>query len=82
MEQVHSIKSLADGIELKPAQSSNVKAVGYSPEHKLLVVQFHNGGRYAYRDVAPEDHAAFVGAKSLGSHFKQHVLGKYAHTPL
>lgn len=62
-------------IEMKPVTSNQVAAVGYCAESKTLAVTFTRGGGavYHYPDVSPEQHAAFIGAESIGTHFGQHI---------
>lgn len=67
-------------VDMKPVDSSNVAAVGYEPGEKgegVLHVQFKNGGRYRYQGVSPAHHEDLIGAKSIGSHFYNHVAGKF-----
>lgn len=54
--------------EMKPVQSSNMKAVGYDPQTKAMYIDFHNA-RYRVDQVEPEHHAALMAADSKGSHF-------------
>lgn len=65
----------APHIELKPVSSSQVKAIGYDPVTKTLACVFaHGPGHvYHYPNVTPEQHAAFVGAESIGTHFGKHI---------
>lgn len=75
-------------IELSPVESNQVKAVGYDPETKTLAVTFTRGtgAIYHYPDVTPEQHAAFIGAESIGSHFGKHIkplsFKKFAAEPV
>lgn len=39
-------------MQLTPIRSLNVRAVGYHPGSRTLVVDFHSGGTYEYYDVA------------------------------
>jgi hypothetical protein len=39
-------------VHLTPIRSTNVRAVGYHPGSRTLVVDFHSGGTYEYYDVA------------------------------
>lgn len=39
-------------MHLTPIRSRNVRAVGYHPGSRTLVVDFHSGGTYEYYDVA------------------------------
>lgn len=69
-------------VDMKPVDSSNVAAVGYEPGEKgegVLHVQFKNGGRYSYQGVSPAHHEDLIGAKSIGSHFYNHIQGKFPH---
>lgn len=66
--------------DMKPVESSNVKAVGYDPQSRVMHVQFHSGNHYSYADVPPATHEALVKADSVGKHFNQHVMGKYQHS--
>lgn len=61
-------------IPLTPVKSSQVAAIGYDPASKTLAVTFTRGSHvYHYPEVSPETHLAFVGAKSIGSFFGQHI---------
>lgn len=62
-------------IELKPVVSSQIKAVGYSPELKTLAISFTRGpcNVYCYENVSQETADAFIGSESLGAHFGQHI---------
>lgn len=62
-------------IELKPVESSQVKAIGYCEETKTLAVQFTRGTMaiYHYHDVEPETHKAFIGSDSIGVFFGQRI---------
>lgn len=63
-------------IPLTPVASNQVKAVGYDPVTQTLAVQFNYGkALYQYPNVTPEQHAAFVGAESIGKHFGAHIQG-------
>lgn len=66
-------------VDMKPVDSSNVAAVGYEPDSNVLHVQFKNGGRYSYEGVSPAHHEDLIGAKSVGSHFYNHIQGKFPH---
>ncbi len=62
-----------------PVNSSMISAVGYDAASKTMHVRFPNGSHYAYEGVSPEQHAALVGAKSIGKHFGQNVRGQFKH---
>ena len=62
-------------IALQPVKSSQVKAIGHDPATNTLAVQFAHGAGaiYHYPNVTADMHAKFVGAKSIGKHFDQHI---------
>jgi hypothetical protein len=62
-------------ITMLPVRSSQVAAVGYSPERKTLAVTFIRGAGaiYHYEQIEPDVYAAFVGAESIGSYFGKHI---------
>lgn len=62
-------------IPMTPVESSQVAAVGYSPERKTLAVTFIHGARaiYHYEQVEPQVHADFISAASIGKYFGQHI---------
>lgn len=62
-------------IELKPVDSSQVRAIGYDPATQTLACSFvHGAGAiYHYAGVSPETHAAFIAAESIGKFFGQHI---------
>lgn len=62
-----------------PLNSTLVQAVSYSPESRVAHVEFLHGGTYAYHDVPPEDHHAFVNAESHGSHFAKVFKATHGH---
>lgn len=74
MSQNHkqAIKPLT--VDLHKVESSQIEQIGYSAEHKTLVVHFKRGSGavYEYPGVTPEQFAAFKGADSIGSFFGKH----------
>lgn len=61
-------------MDLIPVESSNIRAVGYDAERKLLRVVFRDGVVYEGDDVSQELHAAFMAASSKGR-FAARYLG-------
>ena len=59
-------------MEMRPVDSSNIKAVGYDPSTRVMRVEFHHGGSYEHRDVGPAEHEALISASSVGSHYHRH----------
>lgn len=48
--------------------SSNIVSVGYDPASEILELEFHGGAVYRYDGVTAEEHAALIGADSIGSY--------------
>ncbi len=67
-------------MKLTSVTSSAIKAIGHDADKKILHVQFHTGAVYEFRGVDENAHAELMGAPSVGSHFNNHVLGKYEST--
>lgn len=62
-------------IELKPVESSQIKAIGYDAETHTLAVAFKYGvgAIYHYPEVQAETHEQFVNAESIGQFFGKHI---------
>ena len=60
--------------------SSNIEAIGYSPETKVLRVRFRGGSLYDHHDFSAEDHESFMASDSKGSHYHANIKGKFKHT--
>ena len=58
--------------------SSNIKSIGYSPQEKLLEVEFTNGSVYDYPEVEQSLYDAFIGASSHGSFFHENIKYNYS----
>lgn len=63
---------------MQEVKSSNISHVGYDPATNELRIRFTRGGEYLYRGVSEEEHAALMGAESIGKHFQAHIRTKYA----
>lgn len=63
-------------MDLTPVTSSSIEAIGHDPEKFELHVKFRSGATHVYSAVSVENHAAFLGAESIGSHFHKHIRGK------
>ncbi len=62
---------------LQPVKSSNIESVGYDPASKTMQVKFRSGSTHQYSGIAPEVHAAFMGASSHGAYYAARVRGRY-----
>lgn len=62
-------------IELNAVNSSQVKAIGYDPETKVLAVTFTRGtgAVYHYPNVEQQTFDAFKAAESIGGFFGKHI---------
>ena len=61
---------------MKPVSSSNIKEVGHDPDTNTLGIRFHDGSLFHYPNVTADEHAAFINADSLGSHFHKNIRSK------
>lgn len=66
--------------DLQPVSSSALAAVGYDAAVRVLIVQTRSGHRYTYSDVTAEEHAALLGADSIGKHWLAVFRGKRGET--
>ncbi len=62
-------------IPLTPVESSQIAAIGHDPATNTLAIQFKSGAApvYHYANFSADDFNAFMGAKSIGSHFSKHI---------
>jgi hypothetical protein len=65
-------------MDRQPVQSSNITSVGYSPESKVLEIEFSSGGIYQYANVPASEHAALIAAPSVGKYFHAHIKSQYS----
>jgi KTSC domain len=68
--------------ELRPVISSNIDAIGYNGEARILTIRFlRKPGKaaalYRYFDVPASKYEEFMRAKSKGSYFRDEILNKY-----
>jgi hypothetical protein len=66
-------------MKMKNVSSMTIESVGHNPDTNTLRVRFRNGVEYDYANVNAEQHAAFIGAESVGSHFHSNIKGKFEH---
>lgn len=62
--------------------SSNIDAVGYDPDTKLLQINFLNGTSYQYDGVPEYVAQGLVDASSVGQYFNANVKDSYGYTKL
>lgn len=66
----------AERIPLEAIESSNLAALGYNPEKRILAVQFKNGRIFHYSDCSLELMTEFYTAQSKGSYYAKNIRGK------
>jgi hypothetical protein len=67
----YMVSKTENKIEMIPVRSSNIQAVGYDPEHSILVVQFSEGRQYEYSNVTVDVFERLATAGSIGSAFNE-----------
>lgn len=61
-----------------PVSSTNIAAIAYDGDGRILGVQFTTGGEYWYHGVPHSVYQGFLGAGSKGSYFGTFVRNAYA----
>jgi KTSC domain len=59
-------------------QSSNLAAVDHDDWSDTLIIEFHNGGVYAYDNVPRSEYVGLLRASSHGGYFHAHVKNRYS----
>lgn len=60
-----------------PVRSSVIASIGYSPEDRILEIEFHTGRLYHYLDVPPQQYALLMEAESKGRYFNTSIRDQY-----
>lgn len=68
------IKDIVDKTPLIKIISSNINALGYNEEHRVLRVLFKNGGNYIYMNVEPEIWNSLKLSESKGRTLNESVV--------
>lgn len=63
-------------MKMSSVTSSNIHSIGHDPETSELHVKFKSGATHAYSGVSAAEHAALIGAESVGSHFHKNIRSK------
>ncbi len=61
-----------------PVTSSNISSIGYDEEHKILEIEFQDGGIYQYFAVPEYAYVGLMSTSSHGSYFHRHIKDRYA----
>lgn len=67
-------------VEMNNVVSSNICAIGYNDEEKVLRVRFANGGLYQYTEVPRLVYDEFKKSNSVGRYFSAVIRGKFPFT--
>jgi hypothetical protein len=59
------------GVTLTPVFSKTVSSMGYSPERKVMIIEFNNNSLYEYYDVTQELFDSVKQDESIGSRIKK-----------
>lgn len=60
-------------MEFIKVDSSQLEAVAYDAENKVLQVEFKGGSVYEYENVEPSIHEGLMKAESIGRFFNQNI---------
>jgi hypothetical protein len=71
-------------MELVSVESSNVDAIGYDAERKVLIVRFKgtflgNGAIYEYEEVSADKHSRLMAADSKGGFLNREIKGSHSY---
>jgi hypothetical protein len=62
---------------MKPVSSKAIAAIGYEAKTRTMRVRFNSGPKlYDFPNFDASEHAAFVGAASIGQHYHAHIRGR------
>lgn len=64
-------------MEVIKIESSNIDAIGYDLEKKLLEIVFKSGARYRYFRVDQEVFSDLMDSDSKGRFFASHIKGRF-----
>lgn len=74
---------MTDSANMRPVQSSNLKAIGYNPDSRELFVQMvRNDSVYKYAGVSLNLFERFTNAESKGRFFVREIKDKFETTKL
>ena len=69
-------------MERTPVSSSNISAIGYDLDSKVLEVEFTNGAVYSYSGVPPDEYEGFMNADSKGKYLHANIKSRYSYVKL
>ena len=62
-----------------PVNSSDLHAAGYDNTHKIMQIEFNNGGIYLYYDVPEHIYRSLLSAHSHGKYFHAYIKDVYRY---
>ena len=68
---------ILDQKNMKPVESSNLKALHYDEVEKKLYIKFHNARIFVYFKVPEQEYLDLYNAPSCGKKFHISIKGKY-----
>lgn len=66
-------------MELQKVKSTNIAAVGYDKESRMLRILFHTGTAYDYQQVPATLYNQLIAASSKGEFFQEHVKEQFKY---
>ena len=76
------INEIVHNTPLLPVYSTNIQAIGYNEQQKILRILFKNGGNYMYFNVEPQIYEQIKTSQSKGKTLNECVVrhkGKYKY---
>jgi hypothetical protein len=67
---------------LNEVESANISRTEYDTESKEMIVEFKNGAKYKYDDVALSTYTKFRMAESQGKFFTAEISKKFKYSKL
>lgn len=64
-------------LERQPVKSAILRSVGYSPEAKILEIEFHTGLVYQYSAVPPRIYEDLIRSGEPGKYFSEKVRPRF-----
>jgi hypothetical protein len=58
-------------------KSSLVKSIGYTPNTKLLEIEFLNGELFQYSNIVVDTYLRFMASESYSKFFKENIKDQY-----
>jgi hypothetical protein len=63
--------------EIVSVDSTMVKNIEYNYKSRKMVVEFHSGAKYVYKEMAEAVYTKFKHSESIGQHFNAQIKDVY-----